>query len=447
MIDFLKRIFGFIKQNPPILYSLFLIIFLPLILWGNAIFVIKSFEKNIDFILQDKALTIENIFGEFISEKYQDSKFLQEQIKKITAQALEIKDLKIITRQDDKFKIIASSNLQEINQEIKDPSLSLVWDQEQNIAHLTGTKAERFWKTVKLFKDNEGRKKFLISLNLSLASVDKLIKQTAQISYFFIFIGILFILFLIFQHTRLFQYLKLYQELQKVEKIKDNFFRMAIHELQSPITNIRAYVEALREELKNKISSQQLEDLKRISFSAKNLSELIEDIFKVVKIEEELLDLTTQEISPTQSIKEIIDSFQGRFKTKELKLKYQQGKESWIIKVNPYRFREILINLIDNAIKYTSQGEIEIKEWIDSSKKRYYFSLKDTGIGISGEEQKNIFQKFYRAKNKETAEIPGTGLGLWIVKTLCEGMKGSITLESIKGIGTKFILSFPLFHS
>jgi len=446
MVDFLKRIFGFIKQNPPILYSLFLIIFLPLILWGNAVFVIKSFEKNIDFILQDKALTIENIFGEFILEKHQDSKFLQEQIKKITTQAPEIKDLKIIVHQDDKFKIIASSNPKEVNQEIKDPSLSLAWDQEHNITHLTGAKEERFWKTVKLFKDNEGRKIFLISLNLSLTSVDNLIKQTAQISYLFVFIAILFTLFLIFQHTRLFRYLELYQELQRVEKIKDNFFRMAIHELQSPITNIRAYIEALEEELKNKILPQQLEDLKRISFSAKNLSELIEDIFKVVKIEEELLDLTTQEISPTKSINEIIDSFQGRFKAKELKLKYQRGKEDWIIKVNPYRFREILINLIDNAIKYTPQGEIEVKEWIDSSKKRYYISLKDTGIGISGEEQKNIFQKFYRVKNKETAEISGTGLGLWIVKALCEGMKGSITLESIKGIGTKFVLSFPLLR-
>ncbi len=447
MLNFLKGILGFIKQNPAILYSLSLIIFLPFILWGNSVFVIKSFEKDIDFILQDKALTIENIFGEFISEKYQDTEFLQEQIKKISKQTPEINGLKIISRQDDKFKIIASQEPKEIGKEIKNASLGLAWDQEDNIAHLAGNKKERFWETVKLFKNKKGEKIFLISLNLSLKSVDKLINQTAQISYFSVFLGILLTLFLIFQHTRLFQYLKLYRELQKVEEIKDNFFRMAIHELQSPITNIRGYIEVLEENLKNKILPQQLEDFKKISISAKNLSGLIDDIFKVVKIEEELLDLTTQEISPVKTTAEIIDSFRPKIETKGLVLKYEISRENWIIRVNPFRFREILTNLIDNAIKYTPRGQIEIKEWIDSSKKRYYFSIKDDGIGIIGEEQKNIFQKFYRVKNKETSDIVGTGLGLWIVKELCQGMNGSITLESIKGMGSKFTISFSLLSA
>lgn len=447
MFNFLKRILGFIKNNPPILYSLFLIIILPLILWGHTLFVIKSFEKNIDFILQEKALTIENIFGHFLIERYQDTEFLQKQIEKISAQTLEIKDLKIITRKNDRFKIIASQKKEEVGKIIKEDSLSWSWDREQNIAHLVGVKKERLWEIVKVFKNEEGKKVFLVTLRFSLETTDRLIARTVLISYFFVFIGILLILFLVFQHTQLFQYLKLYQELRKTEEIKDTFFRMAIHELQSPITNIRGYVETIKDDLREKIPSQNLEDLRRISLSAKSLSELIDDILKVVKIEKQILDITSQEISPTKNMEEVISSFRPQINSKGLKLKYKKGQEKWIIRVNPFRFREILTNLLDNAIKYTISGEIEIEEWIKSSEKKYYFFIKDTGIGISGEEQKKIFQKFYRVKIRETADIPGTGLGLWIVKNLCERMGGSLSLESIKGTGTKFTLSFPLFFS
>jgi signal transduction histidine kinase len=448
MFDSLKRIFWFIKQNPSILYSLFLIVFLPLVLWGNTIFVITSFEKNIDFVLQEKALTIENILGEFISEKISESEFLQEQVNKISKQVPEISDLQIIVYQDGKFKIIASQEQEKIAKEISDPSLTLAWHQEQDIAHLVGSKGERFWKTAKLLKNENGEKIALICLKLSLKNADLWIARVAQISYIVAMIAIFLVLFLIFHHTRLFQYLKLSKELQEIDKIRESFFRMAIHELQSPITNIRAYIECLKEEIGDKILVERKEDLERVSISAKSLSELIYDILKVIKIEHQVLDLTSEDIFPSAIIAEIIDSIKTRIENKGIVFNYQikkQGeKADWVIKVNINRFREILTNLIENAIKYTNKGKIEIEEWIEESKKKYYFSIKDTGIGISGEEQQNLFEKFYRIKNKETSGIPGTGLGLWIVKNLCQKMQGDITVESIKNIGTKFTISFPL---
>lgn len=444
MFDFFKRIFEFIKQNPSILYSLFLIVFLPLVLWGNAIFIIKSFEKNIDFVLQKKALAIENILGEFIAEKISDQEFLREQIDKISKQVPEISGLQIINYQDNKFKIIASQEQGEDGKEISDPSLSLTWHQEQDIAHLVGNKGERFWKTVKLLKNEKGEKVSLISLKLSLQDADIWIARVAQISYIVVIIAIFLVLFLIFQHTRLFQYLKLFKELQDLDKMRESFFRMAIHELQSPITNIRAYIECLKEEIGDKVLVERKEDLERISISAKSLSELIYDILKVIKIEHQVLDLTPQDIFPSKIIFEIVDSAKIRIKSKGIILNYQASEENWTIKVNVNRFQEILTNLIENAIKYTNEGKIEIQEWVDSYKNKYYFSIEDTGIGISGEEQQKLFEKFYRIKNQETSGIPGTGLGLWIVKNLCQKMQGNITVESIKKVGTKFTVSFPL---
>lgn len=448
MFDFLKRIFGFIKQNPSILYSLFLIVFLPLILWGNTIFVINSFEKNIDFVLQQKALAIEGILGEFISERISESDFLQEQINKISKQVPEIDGLQIINYQDNKFKIIASQKQEEIAREIVDPSLGLAWHQEQDIAHLVGNKGERFWKATKLLKNEKGEKIALINLKLSLKDADLWVARVAQISYIAAMIAIFLVLFLIFHHTRLFQYLKLSKELQELDKMRESFFRMAIHELQSPITNIRAYIECLKEETGDKILAERKEDLERISISAKSLSELIYDILKVIKIEHQVLDLTPQDVFPSEIVSEIVDSARTRVESKGLVFNYSIKKDnegpSWAIRVNVNRFREILTNLIENAIKYTNKGKIEIEEWSDIFKKKYYFSIKDTGIGISGEEQQKLFEKFYRIKNKETSGIPGTGLGLWITKNLCQKMQGNIMVESIKNVGTKFTISFPI---
>ncbi len=120
---------------------------------------------------------------------------------------------------------------------------------------------------------------------------------------------------------------------------------------------------------------------------------------------------------------------------------------SIFVYVNPNRLKEILYNLIDNAIKYTFRGKIEVKTKIDQVKRKCYISIEDTGVGISAEAQRWLFEKFFRVKTKETADIPGTGLGLWISKALTEKMGGEIFIESIEGTGSKFTISFPLVKS
>ncbi len=442
MLKFFRRIIEFIRNNPSILYSLALVVFLPLALWWNTSFTIKSFEGNIDLVLQTKALAIENVLSEAIADKFNSLDNLQAEIEKISSENPEIKKLAVITFANDKFKILAAQDKKELGKELSTPSLILAWSQKQNIAHLTGNLQERFWNVVKpIFY--QGKELALLSMSLSLKPTDILIAKTIRSSYLILIFVILVSLFLVFQHTRLFQYLKLYKELRKVDAIREDFFRMAIHELQSPIINIRGYIEALNEELGDKLSPQQKEDFSRISLSAKNLSNLVYDILEVAKIEQGALDVSPQPIYPGKIVQETVDFLQAKAKSKNLILNYREKPLPFIINVNPRRFREILNNLIENAIKYTSKGRIDVKDWVEAKNGRYYLSVEDTGLGIGGEEQKRLFEKFYRVKNKETAGIPGTGLGLWIIKNLCRVMKGNIVVESIKGVGSKFTLSFP----
>lgn len=444
MSKFIKSILGFIKNNPAIIYSLSLIVFLPLILWWQTNFTISSFEKNIDLILQDKALALENILAGALADKIGFPEVLKTEIDTIASQNPEIKKLMVIVPQDSNFKILAASADVDRQQIPDQVACSLAWSQEQNIAHLKGTSQERFWELIKPVANDKGEKIALLATTLSLKKTDSLIARTAKISYLVILATILISLFLVIQHTSLFKYLKLYRELQKVDAMKDGFMRMAIHELQSPITNIRGYVEILQEDLAQVLSDKQKEGLVTASLSAKNLSDLIYDILAVVKIEQEVLDVSLQEIVPQAIINEIINLTRTKAEKKGLSLNYVPAVDpGWRVRVNSNRFKEILTNLIENAIKYTREGKIEVKEWLDENKKRYYLAVEDTGLGINGEDQKRIFEKFYRVKNQETFSIPGTGLGLWIIKNLCQQMGLEITLESIKGVGSKFVLALP----
>jgi signal transduction histidine kinase len=120
----------------------------------------------------------------------------------------------------------------------------------------------------------------------------------------------------------------------------------------------------------------------------------------------------------------------------------KHGLDIQKIAVDPARFRQVLVNLIGNAIKYTPTGDVKVR--VQKKEDYIEFRISDSGIGISAEDQKKLFQKFQRISSTETAEIRGTGLGLWITKQIVEQMGGKITVESIKGVGTHFVVEFPI---
>ncbi len=449
MNRFFSRILNFFRNYPGILYSFFLIIFIPLALYYNTAFTVKSFQKNIDSSLQTKALMAEDIFSVFAVDFFSDTEALQQKVEEITKLNPEIENLRIMTEEKGgDFKIIASQNVQEIEGVISNPSLALSWSQDQTMANLVGDEEERFWKVIKPIYDNETEEKIgLISLSLSLKQADELIASSIYRSYLIVLAVIVLSLFLIIQHTRLFGYVALSKKLQEVDKMKDSFIRMATHELQSPITNVRAYVEVLEEEVQESLNKKQKEYLNRIKISAKNLSILISDILEVSRIEQGRLDFAPQKLSPVKVIKETVAELKIKAEQKNLKLFFKEKEEPYLINVNLNRFKQIIVNLIVNSIKYTSEGKIEITAEANKKKGKYIISVSDTGLGISAEAQKRLFEKFYRVKTKETADVPGTGLGLWVTKQLCEKMKGEIFVESMEGAGSKFTISFPLIKA
>lgn len=442
--------FDFIKKNPGILFSLALIVLIPVLIFFNIFFIISAFQEHLDDSLHSKAILGQTIFALLASEYIQQPEIIQSQIEQM--QKMEggekIIDLQVIAPgKEGELEVKAAKNQNKIGTTVEmDPTIIMPWYQGRPFASLRMENNERVWFVVNTFFNQEtGEKLGLISLTLSLAQTDALIHRTILLAYLFLVITILVVLFLVAHHTKLFTYVVLYDKLKEVDAIKDNFVRMATHELQSPITVIRGYIEELEEEMKDSLVGNKREFIKRIKVSAKNLSDLVYDILEVARLEQGRLDFTPQKISPPKVIFEIIQGLKIKTEQKNLDLVFENAKEDVdYIKINPNRFYQILTNLLENAIKYTPAGKISVKTRKDENKKEYIIEIEDSGLGISAIDQKRLFEKFYRVKTKATAEIPGTGLGLWLTKQMVEGSGGKIFVESIEGKGTKFILSFPL---
>jgi len=445
-MKFSKEIFEFLKTFPGIFYSLFLIVFFPLFIFFSLQFTISRFEKSINLTLQTEALSVAQIFSQFSQDFFSQPEKLQEKVFQIQKENPNLKQVRILKKEEENFKILASQNPEEVGAILEDPVLLLSWAKNEPFANLVfeQNKKERIWKVTNPVKNSSGEKIGLVSLGLSLKETDEILTNLILKTFFLMIFGILICILLVFQHTRLFGYVNLFLKMKETEKAKNEFIRMATHELQSPVTNIKNYILELKEMLSQKLTKEEKEFLEVIEVSAKNLSELMADILQVSRIEQGSLDFAPQILEVGEETEGIVKNFEIQAKQKNLKLIFEKPKEKILILANSYRFKEVLNNLLTNAIKYTFEGEIKVEIKVDFSKKRCYISVEDSGIGISAENQRRIFEKFFREKRKETSGIPGTGLGLWLVKEIMRRSGGDIFFESREGKGSKFTVYFPL---
>jgi signal transduction histidine kinase len=144
-----------------------------------------------------------------------------------------------------------------------------------------------------------------------------------------------------------------------------------------------------------------------------------------------------------------MDQFAQPAKDKKLTIKFiEPEKDLSILKINvdTDRFKQILVNLASNAIKYTNQGGLTVA-LSQPDTKNLAIKFKDTGVGMNAKQREKLFQKFYRVENSQINTVTGTGLGLWITKMITEAMRGEIMVDSIEGVGTEFTVTFPIAKS
>lgn len=231
--------------------------------------------------------------------------------------------------------------------------------------------------------------------------------------------------------------------LKQLDKMKDEFISVASHELNTPLAAIEGYLSMILDEHMGKVDKTAKEYLDRVYESSKRLAALILDLLNVSRIEQGRIHILYSKVNIEEMAQSVADELSIKAKPKNLYLKFEKPKhpipENWI---DANRIREVIVNFVGNAIKFTEKGGITIRT--EAKGDQMVVSVADTGVGIAPADAEKLFKKFSqldRAKN----ETQGTGLGLYISKNYIEMHKGKIWVESQKGKGATFKFSIPIW--
>jgi PAS domain S-box-containing protein len=232
-------------------------------------------------------------------------------------------------------------------------------------------------------------------------------------------------------------------EAEKANSAKSSFLAMMSHELRTPLNAILGMTELC---LEGELGVQQNEFLRTIQSNSENLLRLIDDVLDLSKIEANRMDIEQISYDPRSLLEEVAESLNVRAVAKdvELVLDVDPHLPAEIVG-DPKRVRQVLMNLVGNAIKFTERGQVlvsvEIEDWKPGDRIALVLTVKDTGIGIPADKQRQLFSKFYQAESSTTRRFGGTGLGLNISRSLVELMGGRIDFASEEGKGSTFRVS------
>jgi len=227
--------------------------------------------------------------------------------------------------------------------------------------------------------------------------------------------------------------------LKELDRLKSDFIHTVSHDLRSPLTAVLGYTKLV--ERTGPLNQNQLEFLRRLQGSVQHITNLINDLLDLGRLEAGF-DTRREMIQLDGVLKYTLDMFDSQVKKKSIILDAEISPNILPLRANPIRIRQMLDNLVGNAIKYTPTGGHVVVS-IAMQDKQIILKVQDTGPGISQEEQSRVFEKFYRATNAPDG-VTGSGLGLAIVKSIVDSHQGRVWVESTIGKGSTFVVLLPI---
>ncbi len=229
--------------------------------------------------------------------------------------------------------------------------------------------------------------------------------------------------------------------LKQLEKVRQDFVANVSHELRTPLTTIKGYAETLMEGALKE--DQVLQFVQVIKRHTDRLTKIVEDLLMLSRIETKEFQLKLEIISVREFIDDVVEFVKEPAEKKKIFLSRDEIASSLAVQADRNHLEQILINLLDNAIKYTPEGGRVTVSAVEKDLKDIQFSIEDNGIGIPKEDLSRIFERFYRVDKGRSNELGGTGLGLSIVKHLVQAHGGMVWAESQMGKGSTFYFTLP----
>ncbi len=247
---------------------------------------------------------------------------------------------------------------------------------------------------------------------------------------------------------------RLYAEVQAANQAKSDFVSFVSHELKTPMTSIRGFADLLASGIVGPVNENQATFLSTIRSNVERMATLVSDLADVSRIEAGRLRLDVAAVPVAEIVEEVVRSTRAQIMEKQQELEVSIPDDLPAMWGDRMRLIQIVTNLVSNAYKYTPEAghitvtaELSDQPLEQGTTQVIHLAVKDNGFGISPEDQKNIFQKFYRAEDQKVRDAPGTGLGLNITKQLVELQGGQIWFESKFRVGTTFHMTIPIAES
>ncbi len=442
IVSFIENGIGYIKKHPQLLMTLVLIIVIPVAFLVSGQQFLSASHDNQERLELDRIGIMHDIFASFLKAGQFNSELIQNEIERISQLNPDITKFNVAKEEKNSVSIIASLTPDLIGKKVTlqeadsyrlantNPSDSFLVPIAQN--------GIRYWQGFRLVQ-TDGGDDYYIFTETSLEQIDLHFANRIMTAYYWLIGLMLIVLLLIMRHIRLIDYSYLYRETKRTNEMKDLFTNMIAHELRAPLTAMRGYASMIRE--KTNLDEDTKTQAKKIEDSAERLVLIVSDLLDVARIQSGKLLVVKGELNISDLIVSVIDAIQISAKEKNVEITHEGVHSGVMISGDEKRLYQALTNLVSNAIKYTKQGAITVS--LQDMRERVEIRVKDTGMGISADNQKNLFAPFFRVENEEVSNITGTGLGMWITKQLIELMGGSIGVESIKGVGTHVVVTLP----
>lgn len=230
--------------------------------------------------------------------------------------------------------------------------------------------------------------------------------------------------------------------LKELDQLKSEFLSFASHQLRSPLTAIRGYASLLLEGTYGMVAEKIKEPISRIFESSNAMTMMVDDFLNISKIEQGGMKYDLVETDFKQLVETVLAEQEPNIKKKGLSVSSQVQGENYTIKLDAGKIKQVVLNLLDNAVKYTPEGSITLM--LKKTEGKIQLEIKDTGIGFNKETLPKLFAKFNRDKNANKVNIQGSGLGLYLAKEIVKAHHGTIWAQSPgEGKGSSFFVEFP----